>query len=1050
MTSLILGVVGAAVGFAVGGPVGAQVGFLAGSLIGSLIDPPKIQGPRLNDLKLQTATYGKMIPFFWGTGRIAGNIIDQTDLEEHTQKSGGKGGPVTTNYTYSASFDIMLGAARRFNEDVIIGVKRIWADGRLIWDEDDGTPIPCTVYVGSETQLPDPTFEAIHGVGNVPAYRGYAHCVFTDYFLTDFGNRIPSFEFEVFTGAGVYPWQVNVGTPWFQLNYSVPSFVYDNGIITVGNTSAISGDFYWQQFDFDLNPIGSAVFSTPGGLGYNAATNSLTIASIDGGSNVHWNSPDGSGVYHQGLDITTSIAISPIQGNLSMVSNGFYYSLTGSAPAYINKYAEGGGLDVQTAIGAYNHNQLALGTSDTGDIYVVYTPGGLINAEMWKFDEDLGLVHYWAAGDLAATLLTHGIHSQGNFYVYKNQVVFQYAAGANRYVALVDIDPTSYAATDSVHGPLIQAAEGRFAPLAGGLVMNVNNGIFSLDPPAEPVLLSQIVADLSDMTPLSGAYDVSELTDEVRWFIIGSQMTARNAIQNLRQAFFFDAVESDDIIKFRKRDLSIGSPGRTITTIPDDDLCAREYGQQAGDPLRTTRKKEQDLPRTVTLTYIDVDTDYQIGAQSSPRQTTRSQQDVTVEVPIGLTKDEALQKCWTLMTSEWVERETFEWQTTRKWAYLEPTDVVYVRGRVIRIQTKTEQPNGVIKWGGVLASPSLYNPSQSSIYVQTAPGGGGGFVPPDSPGTKVATRMVLLDIPILSSGDFPYGFYAAVAPAASGSWTGAEVYQSNDGGTTYNSVGSSVSADIIGDASSALGNWVGGNNFDESNLLTVTLGFGGGTLSSASETAVLNGANLCAVGSATTGWELLQFKTATLIATDTYILSGFLRGRYGTEWMMPLHSSSETFVMLPTSININGPYAELGSSRKFKGVSFGTTMAAATVQDFTNNGVAIKPLSPVALAAGRTQEGGLQIEWIARVRYNGTWLNNVDVTLTDDDIYEVQLYTDGTYTTVATGNLATGQTITFTEAELFAAFGSPTPATIYFDVAQSGLYGFGYAARGSG
>lgn len=1046
MTSLVLGVAFGALGQLVGIPF--SVGFLVGSLIGSLVDQPKQYGPRLGDLKIQLSTYGRMIPFFWGRGRIAGNIIDQTDLEEHTQKSGGKGGPQVINYTYSASFAIMLGAARLFNEDCIRGIKKIWADGRLIWADDDGTTIPCTVYLGSETQLPDPTFEAIHGVGNVPAYRGYAYVVFTDYYLTDFGNRIPAFEFEVFTGAGEYPWQVNVGNPWFQLNYSVPSFVYDSGIITVGNTSTNTGTFYWQQFDMNLAPVTSAVFSTPGGLGYNAATNDLTIASIDGGSNIHWNSPDSSGVYHEGLDITASNTVSPLQANLSMVSNGFYYSLTGSAPAYISKYALAGGLDLQTAIGAYNHNQLAIGTSDTGDVYVVYTPGGAINAEMWKFDEDLGLVHYWAAADLAGTLLTHGIHSQGNFYVYKDQVVFQYAAGSNRYVALVDINPTSFAATDSVHGPLIQAQEGRFAPLSGGLVMNVNNGVFSLDPPPAAVRLSKIVADLSTMTPIGGAYDVSQLTDEVHWFVIGSQMTIRNAIQALRSCFFFDAVESDDQVRFVKRDLSGDSPNRVITQIPDEDLDARAYGEKSGELLRTIRKKEQDLPRTVSITYIDVDTDYQTGTQSSPRQTTLSQQDVTIEVPVGLTSSEALQKCWTLQTSEWVERESFEWSTTRKWAKLEPTDPVYVRGRVIRIQTKTEQPNGVIKWSGVLAAPSLYITPASSLYVQNAPANPGGFIPPTPPGAKVDTRMILLDLPLLNSADYPYGIYAAVGKATTGSWTGAEIFESIDGGSTYFSVGSSIVEDVIGSVTGTLGNWAGGNNFDESNLLTVILP-AGMTLSSVTTDAVLNGANQCVVGSTSGGWEVLQYRTATLIATNTYQLSGLLRGRFGTEWAIPLHASGETFIVLPVSVNLNAPYADLGSSRKYKAVSYGLTMASATAQDFTNNGIAIKPYAPVSLAGGRGASSELILEWIPRTRIGGTWLDFVDVTLSDDDTYEVQLYTDGTYSTVAYGNVFSGPTATITFAELLAAFDSPVPSTFYFDVAQSGLYGFGYAARGS-
>jgi hypothetical protein len=53
-------------------------------------------------------------------------------------------------------------------------------------------------YPGDEAQMPDSTLEAQVGVGNQPAYRGTAYCVFDSFDLTRYGNRIPNFEFEVF------------------------------------------------------------------------------------------------------------------------------------------------------------------------------------------------------------------------------------------------------------------------------------------------------------------------------------------------------------------------------------------------------------------------------------------------------------------------------------------------------------------------------------------------------------------------------------------------------------------------------------------------------------------------------------------------------------------------------------------------------------------------------------------------------------------------------------------------------------------------------------
>jgi hypothetical protein len=57
-------------------------------------------------------------------------------------------------------------------------------------------PDNITVYPGHDTQIPDPTMEATLDE-DVPAYIGRAHVVFDRLELGPYGNRIPSFSFEV-------------------------------------------------------------------------------------------------------------------------------------------------------------------------------------------------------------------------------------------------------------------------------------------------------------------------------------------------------------------------------------------------------------------------------------------------------------------------------------------------------------------------------------------------------------------------------------------------------------------------------------------------------------------------------------------------------------------------------------------------------------------------------------------------------------------------------------------------------------------------------------
>lgn len=200
MATLIL----TAVGSVIGGPIGAAVGALAGQTIDRtiLFKPKGRQGPRLTELAVQTSSYGTPIPQLFGAMRVAGTVIWSTDLiETKAKSSGGKGQPSSTNFSYAASFAVLLSARP------ITGVGRIWADGKLLRGAggDLKASTGLRVHLGGEGQMPDPLIVAAEGVGQVPAHRGCAYAVFEMLQLADFGNRIPSLTFEVFADPGPVP-----------------------------------------------------------------------------------------------------------------------------------------------------------------------------------------------------------------------------------------------------------------------------------------------------------------------------------------------------------------------------------------------------------------------------------------------------------------------------------------------------------------------------------------------------------------------------------------------------------------------------------------------------------------------------------------------------------------------------------------------------------------------------------------------------------------------------------------------------------------------------
>jgi len=207
MATLVLGAVGTAIGGSIGGTIlgvsAATIGGFVGSSIGSVVDnwivsslapAQRIEGQRLDSLRITSSTEGAVIPRLFGRMRIGGNIIWATDFREETKTSrqgGGKGsGPkvTTTEFLYFASFAVAL------SEGEVTGIGRIWADGKPM----DLSGVTWRWYPGDEAQEPDPFISARMGAGQTPAYRGTAYVVFEELALSAFGNRLPQLSFEVF------------------------------------------------------------------------------------------------------------------------------------------------------------------------------------------------------------------------------------------------------------------------------------------------------------------------------------------------------------------------------------------------------------------------------------------------------------------------------------------------------------------------------------------------------------------------------------------------------------------------------------------------------------------------------------------------------------------------------------------------------------------------------------------------------------------------------------------------------------------------------------
>ena len=144
MATLVLGAAGAAIGGSIGGAIlgvsAATIGGFIGSTIRSVVDSwiilslaptQRIEGARLDTLRITSATEGAVIPRLYGRMRMGGNIIWATDFREETRTTtqGGGGGKVKT--TESLLRVLRRGALRRPDHRHRPHLGRRQADGSL-------------------------------------------------------------------------------------------------------------------------------------------------------------------------------------------------------------------------------------------------------------------------------------------------------------------------------------------------------------------------------------------------------------------------------------------------------------------------------------------------------------------------------------------------------------------------------------------------------------------------------------------------------------------------------------------------------------------------------------------------------------------------------------------------------------------------------------------------------------------------------------------------------------------------------------------------------
>lgn len=298
-----------------------------------------------------------------------------------------------------------------------------------------------------------------------------------------------------------------------------------------------------------------------------------------------------------------------------------------------------------------------------------------------------------------------------------------------------------------------------------------------------------------------------------------------------------------------------------------------------------------------------------------------------------------------------------------------------------------------------------------------------------------------MNVNALRDADSDPGFYAVVSSSAK-AWPGALLYQSSDGGATYQAIATLTARATLGRTLTALGSYSGGNTVDESSTVNVRLLYG--TLVSVGYAGLLEGAQAALIGD-----ELVYFRNAVLNGDGTYTVSGFLRGRRGTEAKITGHTANERFVFLtPSTVSrIAQETADIGRTRLYKAVTSGATLSSAAAQSFTNEGAALKPYAPVQFGGGRAADGALLLQWVRRGRLSGEWRDGVDVPLSEaSEAYEVEIYSAGFGAVLRTISGLTTPQATYSAAQQVADFGAVQPSLCVRVYQVSATVGRGYPA----
>ncbi|QDL93073.1 host specificity protein [Paroceanicella profunda] len=491
--------------------------------------------------------------------------------------------------------------------------------------------------------------------------------------------------------------------------------------------------------------------------------------------------------------------------------------------------------------------------------------------------------------------------------------------------------------------------------------------------------LAELVAELCLYAGLTEV-DVSGLHGVVDGFVMEVTQSTRQALQPLMLAYGFDAFERDGTLVFRMRE------GEVDHALEAGDFAVSERGDDFGPEL--VRGPAAEIPEAVQVSFPDMGNAYQIStveaALPAGRSGTRADRS---DLPITLSaaQGQAIADRW--LSEARVARDTARFSLPASRIGVEPGDVVSIAsgGGVARYRVDRVEDVGLRRVDALRVDASVYGAHSGagrSYTIEKLP----------QVGPVYAT---FLDLPLLRGNEVAHAPWVAAAAVP---WPGpVAVYDAaQDDGYELDTVlrSSAVVGETL-DVLPAARPWLWTRG------VPVRVKVSGGLLEARSGLEVLNGANLAALRApGAQDWEVVQFRQADLVDTDTWALSGLLRGQAGTEFLTTedLPAGADFVLMGAGCAQIDLPSSMRGIERHYR---IGPTARGYDDATYTHvveafEGVGLRPWSPVHAAARRQADGDIDLRWTRRSRRDGDAWSRGDVPLAEEsEAYLVRVFATG-------------------------------------------------------